>query len=43
MIDKQANLFMDLIEKEFAMSHSASDAVRDILRIQLEGYYGIRK
>lgn len=43
MVDKQANLFMELIEKEFAMSPSASDAVRDILKIQLEGYYGLRK
>jgi len=43
MIDKQANLIMELIEKEFAISPSASDAVRDVLRIQLEGNYGLRK
>ncbi len=43
MIDRQANLFMELIEKEFATSVSASDAVRDILKMQLEGYYGLRK
>lgn len=43
MIDKQANLLMELIEKEFPTSTSASNAVRDILKIQLEGYYGLRK
>lgn len=43
MIDKQANLLMELIEKEFPTSASASDAIRDILKIQLEGYYGLRK
>ena len=43
MIDKQVNLLMELIEKEFPISVSALDAVRDILKIQLEGYYGLRK
>ncbi|MCD8185077.1 MAG: hypothetical protein LUD68_01035 [Rikenellaceae bacterium] len=43
MIDKQVNLIIELIEKEFAMADSASEAVRDILKIQLEGYYGLRK
>lgn len=43
MIDKQANLLMELIEKEFPISASASDAIRDILKIQLEGHYGFRK
>ena len=33
---------MDLIEKEFAIS-SASETARNILKIQLEGYYGLRK
>ncbi len=37
MIDKQVNLLMELIEKEFPISVSALDAVRDILKIQLEG------
>ena len=43
MIDKQVNLLMELIEKEFPISVSALDAVRDILKFQLEGYYGLRK
>ena len=43
VIDKQVNLLMELIEKEFPISVSALDAVRDILKIQLEGYYGLRK
>jgi hypothetical protein len=43
IIDKQVNLFMELIEKEFPMSSSSSDEVRDILKIQLEGHYGLRK
>ena len=43
MIDKQVNLLMELIEKEFPISVSALDAVRDILKIPLEGYYGLRK
>ncbi len=43
MIDKQTNLFMELIEKESPTSSSASDAIRDVLKIQLEGYYGLRK
>ena len=34
---------MDLIEKEFAISSSASETARNILKIQLEGYYGLRK
>lgn len=33
MIDKQANMLMELIKKEFPTSASASDAVRDILKI----------
>jgi hypothetical protein len=43
IIDKQVHLFIELIEKEFPMSSSSSDAVRDILKIQLEGHYGLRK
>lgn len=43
LIDKQANLFMEIIEKEFTISHSASESIANILRIQLEGYYGLRK
>lgn len=43
IIDKQVNLFMELIEKEFPMSSFSSDGVRDILKIQMEGYYGLRK
>ena len=29
--------------KEFAISSSASETARNILKIQLEGYYGLRK
>ncbi|MBR2359415.1 MAG: hypothetical protein IKA75_03235 [Bacteroidaceae bacterium] len=43
IMDKQINLFMDLIEKEFVLSQPAFDSIRNILRIQLEGYYGFRK
>lgn len=43
MLHKQVRLLMELIEKEFPSSASASDDIRDILRIQLEGYYGLRK
>ena len=43
LIDKQVNMYVEIIEKEFPLSLEASDAIRNILKIQLEGYYGLRK
>ncbi|MBR5255727.1 MAG: hypothetical protein IKV62_03005 [Bacteroidales bacterium] len=43
MIEKQVNMFMDLIEKDIVLNPSSTDAVRNLLRIQFEGYYGLRK
>lgn len=42
MIDKQLNMFMEIIEQDVVMDPDTADAVRQILRIQLEGYYGLR-
>lgn len=43
LIEKQANMFVEIFEKELLLSSDTSDAVRNILKIQLEGYYGLRK
>ena len=43
LIEKQVNMFVEIIEKEFLISSDTSDAIRNVLRIQLEGYYGLRK
>lgn len=42
MIDRQVNMFMEIIEKDVVIEPGTADAVRQILRIQLEGYYGLR-
>lgn len=43
LIDKQTNLFMEVIEKEFVIPSSTSETIRHLLKIQLEGYYGLRR
>lgn len=41
IIEKQTNLIMELIEKEYP--YSITNEARDLIKIQLEGYYGLRK
>jgi len=43
LIDKQTDLFMELVERELANSSFSMEAIRNIIKIQFEGYYGLRK
>lgn len=41
IIDKQTDLILELIEKEYP--YSITNEAKDFIKIQLEGYYGLRK
>lgn len=41
IIDKQTDLILELIEKEYP--YSIINEAKDFIKIQLEGYYGLRK